>query len=128
MTVGLDADGEQVAEVAPQLDVVVDGGRSPDLRRIGHRVVAGRDQERGIVPLHAATGRAGIAVLDAEVGEAGPAEGQPGVAGDGVRAAVARAVAAGVQLETAAGAVVLELEVQHPGDGVRAVLGRRAVA
>ena len=53
---------------------------------------------------------------------------QPGVARDGVSAAVARAVAAGVQLEAAAAAVVLEQKVQHPGDGVGAVLGRRAVA
>ena len=53
---------------------------------------------------------------------------QPGVARDGVSAAVARAVAAGVQLEAAAATVVLQQKVQHPGDGVGAVLGRRAVA
>ena len=103
-------------------------GGAPDLGRVGHRVVAGRDQQRRVVPLHAAAGRSGVAVLDAEVGEAGPAERQPGVAGDGVRTAVPGAVAAGVQLEAAAATVVLQQKVQHPGDGVGAVLGRRAVA
>ena len=128
VAVGLHAGGEEVAEVAPQLDVVVDPGRAPDLRGIGHGVVARGDQQRGVVTLDAAAGRSGVAVLEAEVGEAGPAERQAGVGGDGVRAAVARAVAAGVQLDAAAGPVVLEQEVQHAGDGVRAVLCGCAVA
>ena len=128
MAVGLHAAGEQVSEVAPQLDVVADGGRAPDLGGVGHRVVAGRDQQRGVVPLHAAAGRGGVAVLEAQVGEAGLPEREADVAGHGVGAAVARAVAAGVQLEAAAARIVLELEVQHAGNGVRAVLSRRAVA
>ena len=126
--VELRAAGEQVAEVAPQFQVVVDAGRTRDLRRIPHRVVAGGNQRRRVVALHAAVRRAGVPVLQAEVGEPGLAERQPGVAGHGVRAAVARREAARVQLDAAALARVLEQEVQHAGDGVRAVLGRRAVA
>ncbi len=93
---------EQVAEVAEQLQVVVDRRRPPDLHRVGDRGVAGVDQRLGVVPLHAAAGGAGVAVLQAEVGESGRAERQAGVAGDGVRPAVTRAVRAGAELEAPA--------------------------
>ena len=120
--------GEQVAEVAEQLQVVLDRRVAPDLRRVGHGRVAGRDQRRGVGALHAAIGRVGVAVLHAEIDETGVAERQSDVAGNGVRIAVARAVGAGIELQAAARAVVLEQEVQHAGNGVRAVLRRGAVA
>ena len=89
VAVGLHAAGEQVAEVAPELDVVVDGRRAPDLGGVGHRVVAGRDQQRRVVALHAAAGRGAVAVLQAQVGEAGLPERESDVAGHGIGAAVA---------------------------------------
>ena len=66
--------GEQVAEIAEQLQVVLDRRVSPDLHRVGHRRVTGRDQRRGVGPLHAAVGRVGVAVLHAEIDEPGVAE------------------------------------------------------
>ena len=62
VAVGLRAVREQVAEVAPQLQVVVDARRPPELGGVGDRVVAGRDQGRVVVPLHAAVGGAAVAV------------------------------------------------------------------
>ena len=127
VAVELRAVGEQVPEVAEELQVVVDLRGSPDLGRVGHRGVAGRDERRRVAPLGAAAGGAGAAVFDAEVGEPGPAERQAGVAGEGVPAAVAGGAGPGAQLDAAAGPVVPEQEVEHAGDGVRAVLRRRAV-
>ena len=118
---------EQVAGVAEQLDVVVDLRRSPYLSGVVDVGVAGRDEGRRVAPLAAAAGGVGVAVREAEVGEAGSAERQAGVAGEGVAAAVARGVGPGAQLDAAAGPVVLEQEVQHAGDGVRAVLRGGAV-
>ncbi len=128
VAVELHAIGEQIAEVAEQLQIVLDRRVAPDLHRIGHGGVAGRDERRRIVSLHAAVGRVGVAVLEAEIGEPVGAEREPDVAGEGVRVAVPCAVGAGAELQAAAGAVVLEQEIQHPGDGVRPVLRRRAVA
>ena len=128
VAVELQAVGVQVAEVAEQLQVVLARRVAPGLRGVGHGGVAGRDHRRCVGALHAAVGRTGIAVLQAQVGEAVVAERQPHVAGDVVRVAVARAIGAGVELQAAALAGVLEQEVQHAGDGVRAVLRRGAVA
>ncbi len=90
--------------------------------------VAGRNQVRSVGSLHAAVGRRGVAVLDAEVGETGSAKWQAGVGGDTVVPAVPCAMRPAAQLYAAAVAGVLEQQIQHPGDGVRAVLGRRPVA
>ena len=128
VAVELHAIGEQLAEVAEELHVVLDRRVAPDLRRVGHGGVTGRDEGRRVGALHAAVRRVGIAVLQAEVGEPALAERQPDVGGDSVRVAVARAVGAGVELHAASRPGVLELEVHHAGDGVRAVLGRGAVA
>ena len=77
--------------------------------------------------LHAAVGRVGVAVLQAEVDEPGVPERQSDVASHGVRIAVARAVGAGIERQAAAGAVVLEQEVDDARDRIRAVLRRGAV-
>ncbi len=128
VAIELQAVGVQVAEVAEQLQVVLAGRIAPGLRRVGHGGVAGRDECRRIGALHAAVGRTGIAVLQAEVGEAVVAERQPDVAGDVVRVAVARAVGAGIELQAAPLTGVLQQEVHHAGDGIGAVLRRGAVA
>ncbi len=126
--VQLHAVGERVAEVPEELDVVLDGRIAPDLGRIVDVGVSGRDEGGRVVALHAAVGRVGVAVLQAEVGEPGRAERQADVAGEDRRVAVARPVGAGVDLDAAPRPVVLEQEVHHAGDGVRAVLRRCAVA
>ena len=128
MAVELHAVAEQVAEVGEELEVVVDLRRTPDLGRVADGGVAGGGERRRVAALGAAAGGVGVAVLHAEVDEPGPAERQAGVAGDRVRAAVARAERAAAQLEAAAGPVVLEQDVHHAGDRVRAVLRRGAVA
>ena len=121
--------GERVAEVAECLQVVVDLRIAPDLRMVRRDVrIAGGDQRNGVAPRRGPVGRIRVAVLQAEVGETGCAQRQADVAGEPGRFAVAGAVHPGVQLDGTAGRGVLELEVHHPGDGVRAVLGRRAVA
>ena len=117
-----------MAEVAEELQVVLDAGVAPDLGGVGHVGVAGGGEGGRVEALHAAVGRVGVAVLEAEVGEPGLAEGQADVAGEAVGVAVAGPVGAGVELEAAPGRVVLEQEVDDAGDGVRAVLRRRAVA
>ena len=90
--------------------------------------VAGRDEGERIAPRRRPVGRVRAAVLQAEVGEPGVAERQADVAGEPGRLPVAGAVHSGVDLDGAAAAGVLELEVQHPGDRVRAVLRCRTVA
>ena len=119
--------GEQAAEVAEQLQLVLDRRVAPDLRRVGHVGVTGRDQRRGVGPLHAAVGRVGVAVLQAEVDEPGVPERHSDVTSHGIRIAVARAVGAGIERQAAAGAVVLEQEVDDARDRIRAVLRRGAV-
>ena len=75
-------------------------------------------------------------VLQAEIREPGPAQRQPDVAGEAVRPAVHAAVGppaitgaeqAAANLDAAAGAGVLQQEIQHARYRVRAVLRRRPV-
>ena len=127
--VELDAGGERVAEVPEQLQIVVDLRRAPDLRRVRHDVRVPRGEQRdGIAAGGAPVGGVRAAVLQAQVGEPGGAERQADVAGDMERLPVALLEGARVELERSAGVGVLELEVHDAGDGVRAVLGGRAVA
>ncbi len=133
---------EDVARVRPQLELVGDLRRSPDLGRIPHAGVPLRvDEGECVVALHATVRRQRVAVLAGHVQEAGLAERKPEVAGERVHVAVAgkdppvhpiariaQEVAAGLELERAPGAVVLEHKVHHAGDRVGSVLGRGAVA
>ena len=128
VAVDLHAGRRCIAEVPEQLQVVVDVRRAPDLRRVGRHVgVAGRAQGDGVAAGRGAVGRLRAAILQAEIGEAGGAQRQTGVGRQVDRLAAAVPEPAGVVLEGAARAGVLELEVHHAGDGVRAVLRRRAV-
>ena len=135
------------AEVGEQLQIVLDQRRAPDARRGAHVLVAAVDHRQRAAVVHRAVGRLGAAVLQAEVQEPFRAERQAGVAGERearriAADAVARAadgaagrrvavvpveVPAGAELHAAPGARVLQLEVHDAGDGVGAVLGRRAV-
>ena len=117
-----------VTEVGEQLHVVVDLRVAPDLRRYGDMMVAGGNQRGRVQPLDAAVGRIGAAGLEAQVGEAVRPHGQTEIAGDAVPGAVAADVAAAVQLDAAAGRVVLEQEIDDAGNRVRTVLRRGAVA
>ena len=142
MAVELHLVPEDVAGVGPQLDLVGHFGRSPDLGRVPHAVVPLHVDERDrVVALDAAVGGKRVAVLAGQVEESGLAEREPDVAGQRVHVAVAgqdatvhpvagvaEEVPAALELDRAAGAVVAEHEVHHAGDGVGAVLGRRAVA
>ena len=88
-----------------------------------------RGEKRGGVAAGGApVRRIRAAVFQAEVGEAGGAQRQADIAGDVEGLAVAFLKGAGVEFETTAGGGILELEIHDAGDGVRAVLRRRAVA
>ena len=128
MAVRLHAVGEQVAEVGEELEVVVDLRGPPLLGGVADVAVPDRDEGRRVGALRAPVGRGGVAVLEAQVREPGAPQRQARVAGDSVLPAVAGAVRSAVQLDAAARAVVPQQEVQHPGDGVRPVLGGRPVA
>ena len=79
VAVELHAVGGEAAEVAEELQLVLDGRVAPDLRGVGHVGVAGGDEGGGVGPLHAAVGGVGVAVLEAEVGEPVGAERQADV-------------------------------------------------
>ena len=127
--VGLHAGGPRIADVAEQLQVVVDLRRAPDLRHLRHDVRIPRGEQRDGVAA-GGTPVCGIraAVFQAEVDEARGAKRQADVAGHGERLAVAFPERAGVEGEAAARRGILELEIQDAGDGVRAVLRRGAAA
>ena len=103
MSVELEAIAEQVAEIAEELEVVVDFRRAPDLGRIANIPVAGRDQSRRVATLDAAIARRGVAVFEAEVGKPGGAERQPHVAGESVTPAPSVLVDSTAELDTATG-------------------------
>ena len=129
MAVELHAAVEEVAEVPEQLEIAVHVGRTPDLRRVLDVPVARRDQIRHVAALHAAVGGRGAPVFQAQVPEAGGPEREPDVSGEVPGLAVPRlALDPAQEFDAAPGAVVAQQEVDDPGDGVRAVLGRRAVA
>ena len=129
VAVELQAIGERVAEIAEELEVAVNLRRAPDLGGIPHMGIAGCHQSRHVAALYAAVGWLGAAVLEAEVGETGRAQRQPGVAGQAVGGAVpSLAVDARVELETAARTAILGLQIDDSGNGIGAVLGGSAVA
>ena len=144
---------EQMAEVCEQLEVVVDSRRSPNLRRVAQIRIARVDDVRRVLALDGAVGRLGGAVLHADVAETVRSQRHPDVAGYGKRPAVsadsvtrvldvaddarpARRQVPRIGIEetpalnfqAASRGTVLQLEVHDSGDGVRAVLRRRAVA
>ena len=153
MTVELITIVEQMAEVCEQLEVVVDSRRSPNLRRVAQIRIARVDDVRRVLALDGAVGRLGGAVLHADVAETVLSQRHPDVAGYGKRPTVSadsvtrvldvaddarparRRVprigieeAPGLDFQAASRGIVLQLEVNDSGDGVRAVLRRRAVA
>ena len=118
--------------VGEELQIVSDEGLPPDLRGIGYVRIARGNQARGIIALHRADGFARVAVFQAEVGP-GTLVAQAEIARDGKQLAIAEDAfavleAADFGLDRQPVGAVLEAEVQHAGNGVRAVLGRRAVA
>ena len=84
-------------------------------------------QGRRVGSLNGAVRRVRAAVLKAQIRETGLTPGQTDVAGHGDGLSVARVVQAGQHLERTAGTRILQQEVQHPRDRVRAVLRRSAV-
>ena len=127
--VELQAIGERKAEIAEELEVALNLRRAPDLSGVSHVGIACSQESRHVAALNAAVGRLGASVLKAEVGETGRAQRQSGVAGHIVGGAVPPLhVGTRVELETGARTAVLGQQVDDAGNGVGAVLGRRAVA
>ena len=134
MGVDLGRFSDELAEVAEELRVVALFWRTPDLGRVAYCGVARRDQGRCIAALHAAIGRIGVAVLEAEVGEAALPQRHAHVGRVGNALAVRSAIWDVAALEGArpdfhasAAGGVLEGEVEHACDGVGAVLGGGSV-
>ncbi len=90
--------------------------------------VAAGDQAGRIAPLHAADRRLGLAPLRAQIGETAGRDRGSDIRGEPVFVAVAFVGLSPLRLDHAAVRPVLEHEVDHPGDGVRAVLGGGGVA
>ena len=153
VTVELKTIVEQMAEVCEQLEVVVVSRRPPNLRRVAQIRIACVDDVQGVLALDGTVSRCGGAVLHAEVSETVRSKREPDVAGYGKRSAVSadsvtrvldvaddarparRRVprigieeAPGLDFQAASRGIVLQLEVHDSGNGVRAVLRRRAVA
>ena len=118
---------DELAEVAPELDVVVDPRTAPDLSRVPHVRITVGDELLGVVPLHAAARRRAVAVFDAQVGESAFAERQADIARNREALAVASSVPARAELQAAARVGVFQDEVHHASDGIRTVLRGRAV-
>ena len=134
--VGVTIEVEVLAQRRPvvgeELQIVSDEGLPPNLGGIGHIRVARGNQARGIIALHRADGFARVAVFQAEVGPR-ILVAQAEIARDGKQLAIAEDAfavleAADFGLNRQPVGTVFEAEVQHAGNGVRAVLGRRAVA
>ena len=114
------------AVIGKEFYVIANDGLAPGLGGIGD-VLAQRDQACGIGALHSAVRLIRVAVLRAEVYPSSIIA-QADIARDAVGKSIAGLKDAGFELKRRAFVVVLELEVHHPGNGVRAVLRGRAVA
>ena len=134
--VGMTVEVEVLAQGRPvvgeELQIVSDVGLTPDLGGIVHIRIARGEQGRGIIALHRADGFAHVAVFQAEVGPR-TLVAQAEIASDRKQLAIAEDAfavleAADLGLDRKPFGTILEAEVQHAGDGVRAVLGRCAVA
>ena len=75
--VDLQAIAEEAAEVAPQLEVVVDGGRTPDLRRVSDVGIPGGDERGSVVALDAAAGGVRLSKFGAQVDKPASPSGRP---------------------------------------------------
>ena len=109
---------DELAEVAPELDVVVDPRTAPDLSRVPHVRITVGDELLGVVPLHAAARRRAVAVFDAQVGESAFAERQADIARNREALAVASSVPARAELQATARVGVFQDEVHHASDGI----------
>ena len=135
--VGLPTLAEIDAEVAEQLEIVVNLWRAPN-HHVGMEhvtvvlvrdvAVAGAKQRQGVVSLLRAVCAPGRPVFEAEVGETRFRERQSDVGSDvgGLAVAFVEPAPANVHLSTVP--VVPELEVDDAGDGVGAVLRSRSVS
>ena len=119
--------GQRQPRVEEGLDVVLDLRAAPDLGRVGHGAIAGCDERRRIVPLHAAAGVAGFTVFQAQVQKT-VAQGQARVRRDGVTGAVSFGCLAIPGFEVHSLRVILEDKIHHPSNRIRAILGRGAIA
>ena len=122
-------DGLKVeTKVAEEFIVVLDLRRAPDLRRGPSYVLIARlDQSPRIVALHAAASLVGIHELEAEVGKSVLGQRQAQVGRHVHLVTVPMIVLTPACVYRQALRVFPEPEIQDAGDGVRAVLSRRAV-
>ena len=109
------------------LQFIVDDRRTPDLRRIGDKGVAGRNQSGCIVTLETAIGRIRLAIFDANVDKTFVTHRQADVGCDLHRGTIAFVELAIAHFNAATFAGILQYEVQHAGYGVRTVLRRGAI-
>ena len=114
--------------VKPEFQVVFHFWATPDLRRRWYFHVAPVYQRLGVVALHGAVCRIGVAVFQTGVDKTGIGQRHPDIAGKAILGAIPRGSLPITDFHGAAIGVILELEIHHPGNGVAAVLRRRAIA
>ena len=120
--------GHLDARIDEQGHIVVHFRRAPDLHRLRDGGIARLQNRLGVGARQAAAGGIGRGPFQGDAREAAATERQPGVAGHHPQAAVALVGFPPPALQGQAIAVALELVVDDPGDGVRAVLSRGAIA
>ena len=114
--------------VHEQLEVVLDVGGAPGDDGVGDALVAVLDEIRGLRVLRPPAGRRAVLQLEGERRVAAIAEVRADSAGCGDAVPVALVGGTVLQAQPAHVGLVFQDEVQHPGDGVRTVLGGRPVA
>ena len=129
--VGQGIQGHVVAQVQPgigeELEIVLDIGRAPGLGRVlDKRIVQG--QPRGVAALHLPFGALGLQPLGAEIDKSRGAQRQTRIGRQAIVSAIAVVVPAAASRQGKALGIVFELKVDNTGNGIGAVLGRRAVA
>ena len=119
--------GEVKARIDEQGHIIVHFRRAPDLHGLRYGGVARLQDCLSVGARQAAAGGVGRGPFQGDARKTAAAQRQPGVAGHHPQVAVALVGFAPLALQRQAAAVALELVVDDPGDGVRAVLRRGAI-
>ena len=114
--------------VEPEFQVIFHFWAAPDLRRHWNFHVAPVYQRLGVVALHGAVRGIGMAVFQTGVDKAGIGQRQTDIAGKAILGAVPSGSLPIADFHRTTIVIILELEIHHPGNGVAAVLRRRAIA
>ena len=116
------------AEVCPQLVVVFDFGRTPNLSRVSDVLITRGDQTRSIPTLYRAVSRFSTAPLCSKVNKATVANTEAFIGGENHRRAIAFTVLAILRFKGPISRRIFEVKVNHTSDRIRSVLSSGTVA